>query len=549
MLGYHDTEWGFPVTDDVRLFEKLSLEGFQAGLSWLTILRKRENFRSAFAGFDFHKVAGFEEAGCRFDCSTTPESSAIAARSKRPINNAAETMDLIDEFGSLAAYVWGYAPDRPEAPVDIPSITPESTAMSKDLKRRGWRFVGPTTVYAFMQAMGLVNDHVEGCAVRPRAERHTLSDAATMTDTQKVRWRSIALPTEHGGWGFTLEPILLGLLVAPTWAGFGLAAATAAVFLARRPVKLVSTDLVRKRRLPRTRMALSFALGYGVLAAAGMVLAVLAADGPFWWPLMVAIPFAAISLRADAQSRNRALLPELAGGIAMGSAAAAIAMAADWDWAPAFGLWLVLAARSYAAIIFARAQVRRRQRPAATIGRGSMAAQVAAILVVSLAAALAIVPLLSALAIFLLGAGCLLQPGQTTRACQDGGLDPDAVRLDGRRSYCDRCFDRLVEDRACVEADHSRFLDFGCLLVDDRRLGGGQAGDRHPEGRAAHVVEPQPVAEVDRLADRLRAHRRYRPRGPDGLARPSSTAICINLPTPASSMEAKGFSARIPSLR
>jgi hypothetical protein len=225
-----------------------------------------------------------------------------------------------------------------------------------------------------------------------------------MTDTQKVRWRSIALPTEHGGWGFTLEPTLLGLLVAPTWAGFGLAAATAAVFLARRPVKLVSTDLVRKRRLPRTRIALSFALGYGVLAAAGMILAVLAADGPFWWPLIVAIPFAAISLRADAQSRNRALLPELAGGIAMGSAAAAIAMAAAWDWAPAFGLWLVLAARSYAAIIFARAQVRRaKDQPHDR--SGVMAAQVAAILVVSLAAALAIVPLLSALAIFLLGAG------------------------------------------------------------------------------------------------------------------------------------------------
>ena len=225
-----------------------------------------------------------------------------------------------------------------------------------------------------------------------------------MTDTQGVRWRSIGLPTEHGGWGFTLEPILLGLLVAPTWAGLGLAVATAAVFLARRPVKLVSTDLVRKRRLPRTRIALWFALSYGVLAAGGLALAILTADGPFWWALIAAAPFAAVSLRADAQSRNRGLLPELAGGIAMGSAAAAIAMAADWDWAPAFGLWLVLAARSYAAIIFARAQVRRaKDQPHDR--SGVFAAQVVAVLVVSLAAALAIVPLLSALAIFLLGAG------------------------------------------------------------------------------------------------------------------------------------------------
>lgn len=223
-----------------------------------------------------------------------------------------------------------------------------------------------------------------------------------MTDTTRVRLRSIALPTEHGGWGFTIEPILLGLLVAPTWAGFGLALAALSVFLARRPVKLVTTDLVRKRRLPRTRVALSFALGYGALALAGLAVAVVAGVGPFWWPLIVAIPFAAVSLRADAQSRNRALLPELAGGVAMGSASAAIAMAADWDWAAAFGLWLVLASRSYAAIIFARAQVRRaRDQPYDR--SGVYAAQVVTVLVVSLAAAVAVVPLLSALAIFLLG--------------------------------------------------------------------------------------------------------------------------------------------------
>ena len=225
-----------------------------------------------------------------------------------------------------------------------------------------------------------------------------------MTDTTHVRIRSIALPTEHGGWGFTLEPILLGLLVAPTVAGWGLAVATAAVFLARRPVKLVSTDLIRKRRLPRTRVAIWFALGYGALALAGLALAVANAAGPFWWPLVAAIPFAAISLRADAQSRNRALLPELTGGIAMGSAAAAIALAADWDWAAAFGLWMVLASRSFAAIIFARAQVRRAKAQPHDRS-GVYAAQVAALLVVGLAAALAVVPLLSALGIFLLGLG------------------------------------------------------------------------------------------------------------------------------------------------
>ena len=173
-VEYHDTEWGFPVTDDVRLFEKLSLEGFQAGLSWLTILRKREDFRSAFVGFDFQKVAEF---GAGDVARLLDDAGIIRHRGKieATINNAAQTLELIEEFGSLAAYVWTYAPDRPEAPVDIPSITPESTAMSKDLKRRGWRFVGPTTVYAFMQAMGLVNDHLDGCSIRARAERERLA--------------------------------------------------------------------------------------------------------------------------------------------------------------------------------------------------------------------------------------------------------------------------------------------------------------------------------------------------------------------------------------
>ena len=167
-VDYHDAEWGFPVTDDVRLFEKLCLEGFQAGLSWLTILRKRDNFRSAFAGFDFRRVAGFAETDI---ARLLNDAGIVRHRGKieATINNAGRALDLIAEFGSVSAYVWNYAPDRPEPPTELPSITEESTAMSKDLKRRGWRFVGPTTVYAFMQAMGLVNDHLDGCAIRLRA--------------------------------------------------------------------------------------------------------------------------------------------------------------------------------------------------------------------------------------------------------------------------------------------------------------------------------------------------------------------------------------------
>jgi DNA-3-methyladenine glycosylase I len=164
--AYHDSEWGFPVDDDVRLFEKLSLEGFQAGLSWLTILRKREGFRKAFKGFDPETVARFKEKDIE---RLLQDASIIRHRGKieAVINNAQRMLELRDSEGSsLAAYVWRFEPE-PQAEAHtratLPATATESQALAKDLKRRGWRFVGPTTVYAFMQAMGLVNDHLEGC--------------------------------------------------------------------------------------------------------------------------------------------------------------------------------------------------------------------------------------------------------------------------------------------------------------------------------------------------------------------------------------------------
>ena len=173
---YHDREWGFPVADDRRLFEKICLEGFQAGLSWLTILRKRESFRAAFARFDFTAVARF---GARDVKRLLGDAGIVRHRGKieSTIQNARRALDLCEEAGSLAAYVWRFEPaptDRPRkltwnALSAMPS-TPASVALSRDLKKRGWTFVGPTTVYAFMQAMGLVNDHLEGCAVREEAE-------------------------------------------------------------------------------------------------------------------------------------------------------------------------------------------------------------------------------------------------------------------------------------------------------------------------------------------------------------------------------------------
>ena len=175
-LRYHDTEWGTPVTNDRRLFEKICLEGFQAGLSWLTILRKRPNFRTAFADFDIDRVARF---GARDTTRLLKDEGIVRHRGKieSTINNAKRAAALREEFGSLASYFWRWEPEPRSRPRRLTrdalmqlARTPESVALSKDLKRRGWTFVGPTTVYAFMQAMGLVNDHLDGCASRPAVE-------------------------------------------------------------------------------------------------------------------------------------------------------------------------------------------------------------------------------------------------------------------------------------------------------------------------------------------------------------------------------------------
>jgi len=176
-IAYHDEEWGYPVTDDRRLFEKICLEGFQSGLSWLTILRKREGFRRAFADFDFAKVARFTPNKVE---KLLQNAEIIRHRGKieATINNAQRASDLVDEMGSLAAYFWQFEPVAATRPKQLTwdvlttmATTPESMALAKDLKKRGWKFVGPTTVYAFMQAMGLVNDHIEGCAIRQQASQ------------------------------------------------------------------------------------------------------------------------------------------------------------------------------------------------------------------------------------------------------------------------------------------------------------------------------------------------------------------------------------------
>jgi DNA-3-methyladenine glycosylase I len=170
---YHDGEWGFPVSDDARLFEKLSLEGFQAGLSWLTILRKREAFRAGFRGFDYAQIANFGEEDVE---RLLGDAGIVRNRSKieAVMNNARRALELAEAEGSLARYIWSFEPRERRGKLTRARLaklaaTPESEALAKDLKRRGWRFVGPTTVYAFMQAMGLVNDHLDGCAVRAKA--------------------------------------------------------------------------------------------------------------------------------------------------------------------------------------------------------------------------------------------------------------------------------------------------------------------------------------------------------------------------------------------
>ncbi len=170
-LPYHDNEWGYPVDDDIRLFEKICLEGFQAGLSWRTILNKRERFREVFLGFDFNQVARFGEKDVE---RLLQDPGIVRHRGKieAAINNAGRALEMVRSEGSLAAFFWRYEPEpAPPDPPQAVSTSPESVAISKELKRRGWRFVGPTTVYAFMQAMGLVNDHAGGCVIRARVER------------------------------------------------------------------------------------------------------------------------------------------------------------------------------------------------------------------------------------------------------------------------------------------------------------------------------------------------------------------------------------------
>ena len=187
-IQYHDREWGRPVTDDRRLFEKICLEGFQAGLSWITILRKRDNFRRAFEDFEPAAIARF---GARDVQRLLRDAGIVRHRGKieSTINNAQRALELIDERGSLAAYFWAWEPPPAARPKRVTraqltkmSTTPQSIALSKDLKARGWTFVGPTTCYAFMQAMGLVNDHIEGCEVR--------------ADVEAIRSR-LARPTER----------------------------------------------------------------------------------------------------------------------------------------------------------------------------------------------------------------------------------------------------------------------------------------------------------------------------------------------------------------
>ena len=190
-VRYHDEEWGRPVRDDRRLFEKICLEGFQAGLSWITILRKRENFRRAFADFDVDRVSRFTGRDVN---RLLKDEGIIRHRGKieSTISNAHRAIELRDEFGSLSDYFWKWQPDPKSRPRLITrdalkemATSPESVALSKDLRKRGWTFVGPTTIYAFMQAMGLVNDHVEECVFR-RASTTKSTTSAKATKHPKA---------------------------------------------------------------------------------------------------------------------------------------------------------------------------------------------------------------------------------------------------------------------------------------------------------------------------------------------------------------------------
>ena len=192
-VEYHDSEWGKPVTDDRRLFEKVCLEGFQAGLSWLTILRKRENFRRAFANFDVDRVARYT---ARDVTRLLGDEGIVRHRGKieSTINNAQRAIELREECGSLSSYFWRWEPDPVTRPRRITrealmgmATSPESTALSKDLRKRGWTFVGPTTIYAFMQAMGLVNDHVDDCDFSGRRARPIAARAGMRPRTRSPR--------------------------------------------------------------------------------------------------------------------------------------------------------------------------------------------------------------------------------------------------------------------------------------------------------------------------------------------------------------------------
>ncbi|MDO6592178.1 DNA-3-methyladenine glycosylase I [Loktanella sp. D2R18] len=164
-IAYHDNEWGYPVGDDIRLFEKICLESFQSGLSWRTILTKRENFRAAFAGFDFRKMAQFDDVDVE---RLLNDAGIVRHRGKitAVINNAQRCCELVDTEGSLAAFIWGFEPKVEGITPQSRTTSPASVSLSNELKKRGWRFVGPTTAFAFMQAMGLINDHAIGCASR-----------------------------------------------------------------------------------------------------------------------------------------------------------------------------------------------------------------------------------------------------------------------------------------------------------------------------------------------------------------------------------------------